>query len=139
MSDTWLYQVRINVSSELATTLRDDPQNTPASLHDVLRRHNASLMCQYDAFAGYVEEAEKLGRDNYPLYQWTKDTIENPEKKAKYLRSFTVYVDGADVYAAQIADSLQSGLSALADEPGIERVVKIDTNPANNPQPPAKV
>jgi len=139
MSDTWLYQVRINVSSELATTLRDDPQNTSASLHDVLRRHDASLMCQYDAFAGYVEEAEKLGRDNYPLYQWTKDTIENPEKKAKYLRSFTVYVDGADVYAAPIADSLQSGLLALTDEPGIERVVKIDTNPANNPQPPATV
>jgi hypothetical protein len=105
----------------------------------VLRRHDASLVCQFDAFAGYVDEAEKLGRDKYPLYQWTRDTIENPEKKAKYLRSFTVYVDGADVYAAQIADSLQSGLSALTGELGIERVVKFDTNPENNPQPPAKV
>lgn len=139
MSDAWLYQVRITVSSELATTLRDDSQNMPASLNDVLRRHDASLVCQFDAFAGYVDEAEKLGPDNYPLYQWTRDTIENPEKKAKYLRAFTAYVDGAHVYAAQIADSLQSALSALVGELGIERVVKIDTNPANNPQPPAKV
>ena len=139
MSDTWLYQVRITASSGLAATLRDDSQNMPASLNDVLRRHDASLVCQFDAFAGYVDEAEKLGPDKYPLYQWTKDTIENPEKKARYLRSFTVYVDGAEVYAAQIADSLQSGLSALVDAFGIERVVKIDTNPANNPQPPAKV
>jgi hypothetical protein len=77
--------------------------------------------------------------DKYPLYQWTRDTIENPEKKAKYLRSFTVYVNDADVYAADIADALQAGLSALADPSGIERVSRFDTNPANNPQPPAKV
>ena len=139
MSNTWLYQIRITVSSEFAATLRGDPQHTPAVLRDVLRRHDASLVCQFDAFAGYVDEAEKLGPEKYPLYQWTKDTIENPEKKAKYLRSFTVYVDNADVYMAEIADALQAELSALAGAPGIERVSRIDTNPANNPQPPAKV
>lgn len=139
MSNTWLYQIRITVSSEFAATLRGDPQHMPAVLSDVLRRHDASLVCQFDAFAGYVDEAEKLGPEKYPLYQWTKNTIENPEKKAKYLRSFTVYVDNADVYMAEIADALQAELSALAGAPGIERVSRIDTNPANNPQPPAKV
>jgi hypothetical protein len=139
MSNAWLFQIRITASPELAATLRGDPQQVPEPLSDLLRRHDASLVCQFDAFAGYVDEAEKLGVDKYPLYQWTRDTIENPEKKAKYLRSFTVYVNDADVYAADIADALQAGLSALADTSGIERVSRFDTNPANNPQPPAKV
>jgi len=101
-----------------------------------LRRHNASLTCQFDAFADYVNEAERLGPEKYPLYRWTRETIENPEKKARYLRSFTVYVDGEEVYPREIADLLQIELSALADAAGIERVVKFDSNPANNPQPP---
>ena len=56
--------------------------------------HNASLKCQYDAFAGYCAVAEAQGIDKFPLYQWTKDTIEDPAKKAKYLKAFTLYVDG---------------------------------------------
>lgn len=139
MSNTWLFQVRITVSPEFAAILRGDPKNLPPSLSELLRRHDASLVCQFDAFAGYVDEAEKLGPDKYPLYQWTRDTIENPEKKAKYLRSFTVYAGDEDVYAAEIADPLESGLLALGSTVGIERVSKFDTNPANNPQPPAKV
>ena len=43
---------------------------------------------------------------NYPLYHWTKATFENPAKKEKYLRSFTVYVDDQEVYAKEIADAL---------------------------------
>jgi hypothetical protein len=57
------------------------------------------MKCQFDAFAEYVAEAEKRGTKNYPLYAWTKSTIENPEKRAKYLKSFTLYVDGNEVYA----------------------------------------
>jgi hypothetical protein len=98
------------------------------------------LKCQFDAFADYVEEAERAGRDRYPLYQWTKDTIGNPEKKAKYLNSFTVYVRGEDVYDRETADWLYARLSALAETAGtgIESVRRFDTNPANNPQPPAQ-
>ncbi|QIE23907.1 hypothetical protein SBC1_17980 [Caballeronia sp. SBC1] len=135
-SDTWLFQIRITVSPEAAATLRGDPQRMPAALRDVLRRHDASLTCQFDAFSAYVNEAERLGPEKYPLYRWTKDTIENPDKKSRYLRSFTVYLDSEEVYPRKIADLLQVELSALADAAGIERVVKFDSNPANNPQPP---
>jgi hypothetical protein len=138
MSDAWLFQIRITASPEAAATLRGDPQCMPPALRDVLRRHDASLTCQFDAFSDYVNEAEKLGPEKYSLYQWTKETIENPEKKARYLRSFTVYVDGEEVYPGEIADPLQAELSALAGNAGIERVAKIDTNPANNPQPPKR-
>jgi hypothetical protein len=140
MHDTWQFQIRITVSEERAGALRADPQSDAyAPLHDVLRRHSASLKCQFDAFADYVAEAEQMGTDAYPLYAWTRQTIENPEKRARYLRSFTAYVNGEQVYRQEIADSLEaalSTLSALDRESGIERVVKYDTNPANNPQPP---
>ena len=134
----WQFQIRITVSDARAEALRSDPAaQTYAPLRDILRRHHAALKCQYNAFADYVKEAETLGIHAYPLYEWTRRTIENPEKKAKYLRSFTVYVDGEQVYEKEIADSLEAALSRLASDAGIERVFKYDTNPANNPQPPA--
>jgi hypothetical protein len=137
MADAWQFQVRISVSAKLAAILRGDLAATlhPA-LRDVLGRHHASLKCQLDAFADYVSKAEEQGPEKYPLYQWTRETIGVPEKKAKYLRSFTVYVEGRDVYQRETADLLQSELSALAGDAGLESVVKFDTNPANNPQPP---
>jgi hypothetical protein len=138
MSDTWQFQLRITVSAEVAVTLRGNPQGMSPALREVLRRHSASLTCQFDAFSDYVNEAERLGPEQYSLYQWTKETIENPEKKAKYLRSFTVYVDGEELYPREIADLLHSELSALVGTAGIERVVMIDSNPANNPQPPTR-
>jgi len=139
MNGTWQFQIRISVSPELAASLREDPACTVHDpLHDVMRRHNASVMCQFDVFADYVSEAQRLGTEKYPLYQWTRDTIENPEKKAKYLQSFTVYVDGKEVYGKDIADLLQAELSALIGNAGIRSVIRFDTNPANNPQPPAR-
>jgi hypothetical protein len=133
------FQLRITISPELAHALRADSSNAAhAALRDVLRRHGATLKCQFDAFADYVSEAERLGTENYPLYQWTRDTIENPEKKAKYLQSFTVYVNGDEVYGKEIADPIETELLKLVDANGIHRVFRFDTNPANNPQPPKR-
>ena len=55
------------------------------------------LKCQFDAFAEYVAAAQEHGLENYPLYEWTKATIENPAKKEKYMKSFTVYVEDREV------------------------------------------
>ncbi|MGU7771742.1 hypothetical protein ACV229_16420 [Burkholderia sp. MR1-5-21] len=137
MGDTWQFQIRIAVTAELAATLRDDPAcATRGPLRDLLRAHNASLKCQLDAFTDYLNEAEKFGPEKYPLYEWTRETVANPEKRTRYMRSFTVYVDGEEVYHKEIADLLESKLSSLVGNDGIERVVKYDTNPANSPQPP---
>ncbi|SDI20517.1 hypothetical protein SAMN04487926_113135 [Paraburkholderia steynii] len=139
LQPAYQFQIRITVSEERAGALRGDPAaQSYAPLQDVLKRHRAELKCQFDAFADYVKEAEEAGTAAYPLYDWTRQTIENPEKKAKYLRSFTVYVEGEQVYARETADSLEAALSSLALDgaSGIERVFKYDTNPAHNPQPP---
>ena len=140
MSEPWQYQIRIYLDDALAEVARQgDPDNpTIKQLADVLTRHRATMKCQFDAFADYVAEAEKRGPENYPLYEWTKATIDNPEKKAKYLKSFTLYIDGAEVYAKGLADALERDLQSLVDGERITRLSKHDTNPANNPQPPAR-
>ncbi|MBC8747276.1 hypothetical protein OKW43_001443 [Paraburkholderia sp. WC7.3g] len=140
MSSPWQFQLRITASAELADSLRADPSCAAhPALRAVLQAHHATLKCQFDAFADYVSEAERIGTENYPLYQWTRQTIGNPEKKAKYLQSFTLYVNGDEVYGKEVADALEAGLSKLIDTNGILRVSRYDTNPANNPQPPARV
>jgi hypothetical protein len=139
MEGSWDYQIRIDLDDTLADAARRNSSD-PAiqQLMEVLGRHHAALKCQFDAFAGYVAEAEQQGVENYPLYAWTKATIENPAKRAKYLKSFTIYVEGNEVYAAGLADALEADLRPLVESGVIARLAKHDTNPANNPQPPAQ-
>ncbi|ASL46966.1 hypothetical protein bAD24_III06210 [Burkholderia sp. AD24] len=139
MESTLQFQLRITLASELADALRTDPTcaSHPA-LRNVLHKHNATLKCQFDAFADYVREAERLGTENYPLYQWTRETIENPQKKAKYLQSFTLYVNGNEIYSKLIADDMEADLLKLVGDDGIKGVARFDTNPVNNPQPPKR-
>ena len=82
MSD-WLYQVRIRVSERLSESLRSGRHTDLANnLDSISNDHGMSLVCTYDAFKGYCDEAEENGIEEYALYDWTKATIENPEKKA---------------------------------------------------------
>ena len=139
MSDQWDYQIRIYLGDGFAETARrtpDDPALNP--LTDILTRHRATMKCQFDAFADYVAEAETRGPAGYPLYHWTKATIEDPAKRAKYLKSFTIYVEGQEVYAKERADALEADLRPLVGGALIKRMSKHDTNPANNPQPPER-
>ena len=137
MSDNWQYQVRIYLTDHHAAVARRDPNDPPlAPLADILTQHKATLKCQFDAFAGYVAEAEQNGIDKYPLYAWTKATIEDPAKEAKYIKSFTLYVEGDEVYEGAKADALEAALRPLVGGDIVSRMTKHDTNPANNPQPP---
>ena len=137
MNERWQYQVRVNLAADAAAEARRNPDGpTLKPLTNILDRHNANLQCQYDAFAGYVDEAEQRGIEAYPLYKWTKATIEDPIKKDKYLRVFTLYINGEEVYAKQKADALEAELKPLVGGALVTHLTKHDTNPANNPQPP---
>jgi hypothetical protein len=139
MTEQWQFQLRINMDDERSAMARRDPGDPAlAPLAEILARHHANLKCQFDAFADYVAEAEKQGVDGYPLYEWTRATIEDPAKQAKYRKSFTLYVDGDEVYAKEKADALGADLLPLLDTRLISRLSKHDTNPANNPQPPER-
>ena len=138
MSNPWLYQIRVNLTGEYAEKARnrtDDP--ALARLYEILSRRGAALRNQFDAFAEYVSEAEKNGVEHFPLYKWTKATIEDPAKIEKYSKSFTLSVNGEEIYGKEIADALEADLQPLVASGLILKLSKHDTNPANNPQPPA--
>jgi hypothetical protein len=139
MAQQWQYQLRLDLADRYADMARRAP-SSPAlgRLTDILAKHHATMRCQYDAFADYVAEAEQNGRENYPLYEWTKATIEDSAKRERYLKSFTIYVDGNEVYDGSRADALEAALRPLVGGELITRLAKYDTNPANNPQPPAQ-
>ena len=116
MSAQWKYQMRIYLDGDLAEAARFDPGSQKLKwLSSVLAKHRAKLRCQFDLFAEYVAEAERVGTEDYHLYEWTKATIEDPAKRAKYVESFSLYVDDQEVYAKEIADALETDLMPLAE------------------------
>lgn len=73
------------------------------------------------------------------LCVWTEDTLLQPGMQDKYSRRFSIYADGGkEVYDKDVADSLEADLQPLVESGMILDVHKFDSDPANNPQPPAK-
>jgi len=140
MTEPLQYQVRFDLADAQRAEAMAHGQAEPAlaPLVAVLARHRAVAKRQFDAFAEYVADAERRGVDQFPLYAWTKATIENPVKKEKYLKSFTLHVEGREVYDKAAADALEAELKPLAEAGLISRLKKYDTDPAHNPQPPAQ-
>ena len=134
----WLYQIRIKVTENISEDLRNSQkQNLARSLKQIAEIHHMTLICTYDAFEAYCVEAEQNGIDGYGLYHWTKSTIEDPVKKAKHLKSFAFYLGEDQIYSKDLASSIQNQLKNIKDNELLE-ISLIDSNPANNPQPPKK-
>jgi hypothetical protein len=139
MSEQWQYQLRLYLADELAEAARRDAGGPALGpLSQILEKHNATMKCQLDAFANYVAQAEADGVEGYPLYAWTKATIEDPIKKAKHLKSFALHVKGREVYPKGEADALEADLQPLVDGTRITRLSRHDTNPASSPQMPER-
>ena len=86
MSD-WLYQIRIKVSEKLSQDIRGAQElELSQAINKIADENGSRIVCTFDAFAEYCEEAEDNGIEHYELYHWTKSTIENPEKKSKHLK-----------------------------------------------------
>ena len=133
----WLYQVRLKLSQGLSDDLR---KNQPSIRADELRKiassHNMNLVCTFDAFQEYCNEAEQNGIQSYPLYEWTKAVIKDPIKQQKHTKSFAFYLGIEQVYEKNIAAAIQQEIEAIKENKDILEVTLIDTNPAKNPQPP---
>ena len=139
MNNDLKFQLRLTLRDEFAPVARSNPGAPSMSkLANILMRHDAVMKCQFDAFAEYVSEAEANGVENYHLYEWTKKTIEDPAKKAKYVKSFTLYVGGEEVYEKDKADALEAELKPLVGGPIVAQMFRYDTDPAHNPQPPRR-
>ena len=137
MGEDLKYQLRLTLRDPFAKVARNHPDDPSiAILSQALRRHDAALKCQHDAFADYVKEAEAKGVEKYPLYAWTKQTVDDPVKEAKYTTSFTLYVGDDEVYEKGKADALEAELEPLVGGPIVAQMFRYDTDPAHNPQPP---
>ena len=133
-----LYQVRLDLTEDIAHEVRNkNYYKLNKYIDEILLKVDAELICQFDAFNNFVIECEKENNTNNALYKWTKDTIENSLKKKKYLRSFTVYVKGEQLYKKKTADYLESEIKKL-NEKRILKISKYNSDPKNNPQPPKK-
>mgnify|MGYP001185163689 FL=1 len=133
----WLYQIRIKVSNELSEDLRGaNDLELSKQITKIAADNDARLVCTFDAFADYCEEAERVGIEKYELYHWTKSTIDNPEKKAKHLKSFAFYQGNNQVYSKKLACTIEQCLKELESHDDIVEINLIDSNPKNNPQPP---
>lgn len=136
----WQYQVRIRTSERLSRTLRSEDTSSLADrLRAISQSHGMTIVNTFDAFKEYCDEAEGNGIEKYSLYHWTKSTIEDPEKKAKHLKGFAFYKGEADqIYEKELALSLVSSLEEVGISEDLLEIKLIDSNPANNPQPPSK-
>ena len=133
----WRYQIRIKVSNKLSEDLRGaNDLELSKQITKIATDNDARLVCTFDAFADYCEEAERVGIEKYELYHWTKSTIDNPEKKAKHLKSFAFYQGNNQVYSKKLAYTIEQCLKELESHDDIVEINLIDSNPKNNPQPP---
>ncbi|GAB5388744.1 MAG: hypothetical protein Alpg2KO_17120 [Alphaproteobacteria bacterium] len=136
MAEKLTYQIRIYLTDSAAERARKGRSFGLRQLNRILKKNGAVIKCQYDAFADYVKEAEKNGTDKYPLYKWTKATVDDEAKKARYTKAFTIYVDGQETYAKEHADALEAAIRPLVGGRIVTRMTKHDSDPKNNPQAP---
>ena len=138
MSEEWDYQIRATLTDH-ASELICEGANAPelAALAEVAARHEAQIRSQYEAFAEFVAEAEASGDTKSALYKWTRATIDDPVKAAKHKKIVTFYVKGEEVYPRAAAEALEADLAPLIGGSIVVKTNKYDSNPANNPQPPA--
>jgi hypothetical protein len=133
----WLYQVRLKLSKELSNALRTNQPSTRADqIRTIASNYNMNIVCTFDAFQEYCNEAERNGIESYPLYEWTKEVTNDPAKRQKHLKSFAFYKGLDQIYEKQIAVKIHEEIDAIRDDLDILEVRLIDSNPANNPQPP---
>jgi dihydroxy-acid dehydratase len=136
MSD-WLYQVRLKLSEELSNAMRKNQPSTRADeIRTIASFSNMNIVCTFDAFQEYCNEAEQNGIEGYPLYEWTKEVINDPGKQQKHLKSFAFYKGLDQIYEKKLAVKIQQEIEAIRDDFDILEVRLIESNPANNPQPP---
>ena len=133
------YQIRLVLSDAFAKAMRETPYDASVQpIHDVLKGHDATLSCQFDEFTRFVAASDAHGDGNTVLAQWTRDVLAKPEKQAYFKTIVVVAVKGEQLFDEATADALKADFTSLKDGGVIKRIDKINSDPARNPQAPAK-
>ncbi len=128
MTEVWQHQLRISLS---------DPAGDLGVLRGILGKHDARMVSQFEAFSNYVADAEREGVEKFPLYKWTKATLDDPAKCAKHRGRFALHVAGQEVYDRETADAVEADLRPLVGGV-VSGLSRHDTNPAANLPVPAE-
>ena len=131
MSEVWQHQVRLHVDDAGRASL-DRPDH---GIHAVLRRHDAVLVSQLDAFEAFLADPAQA---DTPLGRWTATTLADPDKRARHRLAIAVRVGGAEVYDLASADAIEAALRLFVDDGTLLRLSRHDTNPAGNLPIPAE-
>lgn len=131
MSTDWQHQLRLHVDDAGRASL-DDPAHP---IHAVLRRHDARLVTQLDAFEAFLADPAQA---ESPLGRWTAATLADPAKRAKHRLSIAVRVHDAEVYERAIADAVEADLQPFVEDGTLLSLSRHDTNPAGNLPIPAE-
>jgi len=86
---------------------------------------------------GTLQKLKNMELINILSTNGRKRRLKIQKKKAKHLTSFAVYVDDAQVYSKDIADAIENDLQPFLASGKLTALTKHDSNPKNNPQPPA--
>ena len=138
MGDCWNYQLRVYLSNELAEAAYRGDQTALEPVASILRGYAATLVSQFRAFEQYVTDAEANGVDQFPLYKWTKATVQDPAMRARHISAFAVRVADNEVYGKEVADLIEQDLKPFVGGDLVKRLSRHDTNPANNIPVPAE-
>lgn len=130
MTEAWQHQLRLYLSDAGLDRLRADPAH---ALHAVLRRHDAAMVSQLDAFQAYLADPANAAT---PLGRWTQATLADPAKREHHRLAFALRVHGAELYDQAAAAALEAALRPFVADGTILRLPRHDTNPdANLPIP----
>jgi hypothetical protein len=97
MSDDLKFQLRLTLTDQCAERAKaraTGPLPYPIDGHPEAAPSGVEMPVR--CFRGLRPRSRSERCTNYPLYQWTKETIEDPAKEAKYAKSFTLCVDGSE-------------------------------------------
>lgn len=131
MNGKWQHQVRLYVD-EAGRARLDDADH---ALRAVLRRHDAMLVSQLDAFEAFLADPVQA---ESPLGRWTATTLADPVKRAKHRLSIAIRVGGAEVYDSDKADALEADLRPFVEDGTVLHLSRHDTNPEGNLPIPAE-
>ncbi len=118
------YQVRVFLKQEFAEAVNRKsipPEMKP--LMEVLAKHNAKLdhtrLQEFSDFVKIVEEHPEIQTKGtvQKLYDLTKNSLANPEKRSYFAREFTLSVNGKMMFTGPAADALIADLKTLGDGP----------------------
>lgn len=131
------YQLRLTLSQAFARAARETPYSAELQpLHDVLKKHNATLSCQYDEFTRFVAACEAHNDADTTLAKWTRAVLAMPSKVEYFKTLFVVAVKGEQLFDAATMTALKNDLEPLVATGMLQKLSAISNDPAKNPQAP---